>query len=161
MKDQVLARMDALGCAPSLRRLVAQLPDPTRIVVKPGRADWLPLAATGECVAGVYMDVHHLHLLLTPHDARDVSASTGCRVTKSNPSTGYLHLTAEEAADEAHVAIFAAALERALLRSGTRLGNDSPEDIAVARRSSQRICRDTGLEVPVTGICDDHGVVCP
>ena len=35
MKDQVLARMDALGCAPSLRRLVAQLPDPTRIVVKP------------------------------------------------------------------------------------------------------------------------------
>lgn len=161
MKDHVLHRMTELGCAPSLRALVERLPTTTRIVVKAGRAEWLPLAAGDGHVAGVYMNVRHCHLLLTPADAAAVSAETGCRVTKTNRSTGYLHVTADEAADPHHVDALAAALDRAVLRSGTRLGSDSPDDVAVAGgRRPQRVCQETGLEVPASGLCDDHGQEC-
>lgn len=161
MREHVLHRMDALGCAPALRQLVERLPEDVSVVVKAGRADWLPLAAADGCVAGVYMDVRHLLLLLTPQDARDVADATGCRLVRTNRSTGYLLVRAEDAADATRVGALIPAMERALRRSATRSGSETSEDLAVVRgRRAQRACPETFELVPANGICELHGAQC-
>jgi hypothetical protein len=89
MKDQVLRRMDDLACEASLRELIEQLPDDVGVVVKSGRAVWLPLAAADGCVAGIYMNSGHLWLLLTPTQARQVHDATavGCPARTRLPGT--------------------------------------------------------------------------
>ncbi len=162
MKDQVLQRMDELTCAASLRRLIEQLPDDVGVVVKAGRADWLPLAAADGCVAGVYMNVRHLWLLLTPEQARLVHDATGSRISPKNPSTWYVYVSADEAADPARAATYAKAVVTAMRRSATRVGSETPdsEPPSVGGSRRQRICPANWQLVPASGICDEHGADC-
>ncbi len=160
MKDHVLRQMDEFGCPAPLRRLVERLPDDVRIVVKPGVGDFLPLAAGNDSIAGAYMNTPHVHLMLTPQDARDVAAATGCRLVKSNSTTGYLRVFPEQAAE--HEDVLVGATERALRRSATRTGSDPNEDRRTfGSRRPQRICSDTFELVSASGMCERHGAACP
>ncbi len=159
MKDHVLQQLDDFGCPAPLRRLVERLPDDVRIVVKPGVGDFLPLAASTDSVAGAYRNTPHVHLMLTPRDARDVADVTGCTLVKSNPTTGYLRILPDQAAE--HEDVLAAATERAMRRSATRTGHDPNEDRRTfSSRRPQRTCPDTFELVPASGICERHGATC-
>ncbi len=159
MKDRVLCQMDDLGCPAPLRRLVERLHDDVRIVVKPGVGDFLPLAADDDSIAGAYMNTPHVHLMLTPQDARDVAAATGCRLVKRNSTTGYVRVLPEQAAQ--HEDVLAAAIERAMRRSATRTGSDPNEDRRTfGGRRPQRICPDSFELVPASGMCERHGAAC-
>jgi hypothetical protein len=159
VKDDVLRQMDGLGCPAPFRRLIERLPDDVRLVVKPGVGDFLPLAAGNDCVAGIYMNVPHLHLLLTPADARRVADDTSCKLVKSNQVTGYVRVLPDEAV--AHEDALAEAVERALRRSAGRSGSEPNEDHRLfAGRRPQRTCPETFELVPASGICDRHGATC-
>jgi hypothetical protein len=159
VKDDVLRQMDELGCPAPLRRLIERLPDDVRLVVKPGVGDFLPLAVGNDCVAGIYMNVPHLHLLLTPSDARRVADDTGCKLVKSNQATGYVRVLPDEAV--AHEDVLAEAVERALRRSAGRRGAEPNEDHRLfAGRRPQRTCPDSFELVPASGICERHGATC-
>ncbi len=162
MKDQVLRRMDELGCAAPLRRLIEHLPDDVGIVVKPGRADWLPLAAADGCVAGVYMNVRHLHLLLTPEQGQRVRDEVGCRIPRKNPATWYVYVSAAEADDPALFPAYEQAVVTALRRSEGRLGPETPDTYppVIGGNRRQRTCPTTWELVPANGICDVHGADC-
>jgi hypothetical protein len=159
VKKDVLSQMDDFGCPGPLRRLVERLPDDVKIVVKSGVGDFLPLAANNDCVAGIYMNIPHLHLLLTPQDARHVAEATGCRLIKTNQTTGYVRVLPAEAAE--HEEVLAAATERAMRRSAGRAGRDADEDGRLfGGRRPQRTCPETFEKVPANGICELHGATC-
>ncbi len=162
MKDQVLQRMDELACVASLRGLIEQLPDDVGVIVKPGRAEWLPLAAADGCVAGIYMNVLHLWLLLTPTQARQVHDATGSRMSPKNPTTWYIYVSADEASDPARAPLYADAVVTALRRSATRVGSETPDseppNVGGSRR--QRVCPEDWQLVPASGICETHGADC-
>ncbi len=162
MKDQVLRRMDDLGCARSLRRLIEKLPDDVGVVVNPGRAQGLPLAAADGCVAGIYMGPGNLWLLLTPDQARQVHDATGSHMVRKNPTTWYVYVKATEAADAALAPNYEQAVVTALQRSATRVGRETPDaDPPVVGGSlRQRICPADWQVVPASGICDEHGRDC-
>lgn len=160
MKDEVLRQMDEFGCAPALRAMVERLPDELAIVVKTGVGDFLPLAAADDCVAGVYMDHEHLHLLLTPADARAAAAATGCRIVKTNQETAYLKVVAAEAADDRIAPRLQDAFNTAVRRSGTRYGPGGEGNPPGGGQRPQRTCPQTFELVPANGICEVHGAVC-
>jgi hypothetical protein len=162
MKSDVLRRMDERGCDAGLRRLIEALPDDLPIVVNPGVGDFLPLAGGADCVAAIYRDTEHLHLLLTPQDGKEVADATGCKLTKSNQATGYLRILATEAADGRCAPLLQAATERAVRRSAGRTGGVPREDVRLfAHRRPQRMCPVSRLLVPTNGECDLHGDTCP
>ena len=125
MKNDVLAQMDMFGSAAFLRTLVEGLPDGADIVVKPGVGNFLPFAAADDRVAGIYMNKAYLHLLLSPADAMALSEVQGCRLVKVNGTTGYVGVSAVEAAGQ--YAAIAPFVEAAMLRSA---GRPSPRDVS-------------------------------
>jgi hypothetical protein len=117
VKEDVLQRMDALGCAEGLRAVVSKLPDDLAIVVKPGRGDFLPLAAALDRKAGVYMGLQDMTLMLQPDDAGALAAQTACRIPRINATTGYVRVRAADAGDPQHFDAVRTAVEQALRRS--------------------------------------------
>jgi hypothetical protein len=94
MKDNVLRRMDELGCEPGLRTIIEQLPADVDVVVNEGVGDFLPLAGAPGATAGIYMNVRHCHLALDPADAHRLAAETGCRLIARARSTHRVKVTA-------------------------------------------------------------------
>ncbi len=117
MKEDVLLRMDALGCAEALRAVVSACPDDLAVVVKPGRGDFLPLAAALDRKAGVYLGVQDMTLMLQPSDAKAFAAQTGFHMPRLNATTGYVRVRAADAANPQHFDAMRTAVERALRRS--------------------------------------------
>jgi hypothetical protein len=153
MKDQVLQRMDELGCEPALRRLVERLPDSQPLVVKAGRAEWLPIAASHEQDAALYMNVRHVHVKLNPADAERTAHANGLRLADVNGQTGYVFVSSEDAGRTDLQADLDAAVLRALRR---HLGD--PPSTGLLRPAA--VCPTTGLELPANGYCDEHEGTC-
>ena len=122
MRDDVLRRMDSYGSAAPLRALISGLDDDVDVVVKHGVGDWLPLAAGADHKAGIYMNRQYLHLLLSPHDARYLSAAAGCRLVRLNKTTGYVRVNADST--DSVLATVAPYVTAALVRS---LGTTAPQ----------------------------------
>lgn len=130
MKDQVLQRMDELGCEPALRRLLERLPDEERVVVKEGRADWLPLAASHNQDAALYMGRRDAHIKLNPRDAEETAQRLRLRLASVNGQTGYVFVSNEDAGRTELETDLDAAVRRALRR---HLGGPPPGGLGKAR----------------------------
>lgn len=154
MKDQVLKRMDELGCEPTLRRLIEQLPDAEPVVVKAGRAEWLPTAAAHDLDAALYMNVRDCHIKLNPSDAEQTAQRNGLRLAGVNGQTGYVFVGSDDAGRSDLQTELDAAVLRALRRE---LGGPST---GVFGRAAA-VCPTTGLQLPANGYCDDHEGACP
>ena len=151
MRDMVLKEMDALGCAPALRRLVADLPDTQSVVVRPHRAAWLPIAASQDREAALYMNRTHVHVKLDPADGGAFAARNGFHVPGVNGQTAYVRVTPAQAGDPGLQEELRAAVARALAREITA------SDPAA---TTEDFCLETGLALPVTGWCDDCEQYC-
>jgi hypothetical protein len=157
-KHQVIQQGAAYGSQPALLSLIDTLPDDVSVVVKDGVGDWLPVAATHGSNAGIYLNRRYLHVILDPEDARSLVADTGFRLSGINNASGYVKVTTEEA-DGPHRERLVREVERALRRSADSVGGDAgPRGIRGQR--PQRLCPETWEEVPVSGVCDLHGLAC-
>lgn len=150
MKDLVLAEMDALGSAPSLRRLIETLPADQPVVVRPHRAAWLPIGPSQDCDAALYMNVGHVHVKLDPADGEAFAARTGFHLSGVNGQTAYVRVTAAQADDPQWADELTAAVTRAFQRSIT----------APVPGRAEAFCLETFVALPVTGWCDDCEQVC-
>jgi hypothetical protein len=119
MRDDVLQRMDELGCEPGLRRIIEQLPSDVVIVVNEGVGDFLPLAGGPGATAGIYMNVRHCHLALDPGDAKRLAAETGCSLIAKAQATHRVKVTAAVAEDPDRQPLLIKYTAMALLRSAT------------------------------------------
>ncbi len=66
-------------------------------MVKAGRAEWLPIAASHDQDAALYMNVRHVHVKLNPADAERTAHTNGLRLADVNGQTGYVFVSSEDA----------------------------------------------------------------
>lgn len=157
-KHQVIDEAAAYGSQPALLSLFDRLPDDVSVVVKEGVGDWLPVAATHASNAGIYLNRRSLIIILEPDDARSLVTDTGFRLAGINNASGYVKVTTEEA-DGPHRDRVEREVERALWRSADSVGGTSGPRSPLRQRP-KRLCPDTWEEVPVSGLCDRHGLAC-
>ena len=151
MRDMVLKEMDALGCAPALRRLVADLPDAQSVVVRPHRAAWLPIAASQDREAALYMNRTHVHVKLDPADGGGVRGAKRVPRARRERADRLREGYGPQAGDPGLQEELRAAVARALAREITA------SDPAA---TTEDFCLETGLALPVTGWCDDCEQYC-
>lgn len=154
MKDQVLKQMDELGWEPALRRLVERLPDDQPVIARPGRGDWLLVAASLNQDAALYLGPRDAHLKLNPADAEKVVQRTGLRLAEVNGQTGYVFVSSQDAGR----ADLQTELDDAFVRALRRHLGGPPQD---AHGRNARVCPTSGLQLPANGYCDEHEGACP
>lgn len=151
MKDLVLERMDAKGCAPAVRALVERIPNGQPLLVLPSRAARLLVAGSPDLASGLNVSERHVQIKLDVPDGEQFAETWGYWAGTKGPTT-YVRVTEAALGDPARQPALDAAVLRALTRRNPGVGQ--------ARAADDLFCPETLLALPVTGWCDDCEQVC-
>jgi len=157
--DLVVA-LRGISCHEALIDLIRDLPVGTpRAVLRPaeGTNESYNLLGGPDCEAAMYVDRTRLYIALDPADGHRVAALTGVAVAGKNPTTWRLRVSPADAARAAAVRHLRDAVSLSLTRSRERQAADRSRATSGKLAAPRPVCPACGIEMPRSGICDDHG----
>ncbi len=151
-REQAVRALQDFGCNAGLVALVHQLSEDRAVVVKVGEGsgEFLPVAAGLDCEAAWYAERHRFYVAVDPDRGRHYQALTQCAVAEKNGRTWRLTMPVAAAQDPPQQRHWVAALE------SLRRSEAGPARSGSARGSAN-VCPTCRQELPVNGMCDEHG----
>lgn len=159
-QTDLVGALRGINCHEALIDLIRDLPMSTpRAVLRPteGNDESYNVLGGPDCEAAMYVDRTRLYIALDPADAHRVAALTGVAVAGKNPTTWRLRVSPADAARAAAVRHLRDAVSLSLTRSRERQAADRSRATSGNLAAPRPVCPACGIEMPRSGICDDHG----